>query len=66
MTIRVIYDSDLTLSDALVLNSRTAKMHRLLKDGDIPLYEAIRPIPDLIRVLEAKETIRALEKSKRG
>lgn len=67
MTIRVIYDSDLSLLDALVLNNRTAKIHRLLKrSDDIPLYEAIKPIPELIKILEAKETIRALKASKRS
>lgn len=66
-TVRVLYDSDLELGDALKVSKATMGIHRLLKkDGDIPLHEAIKPIPELIRILEAKETIRALEGSKKG
>lgn len=64
-TVRVLYDSDLMLGDALRVSQRTMRVHRLLgKGGDIPLYEAIKPIPELIKILEAKDTIRVLERSK--
>lgn len=66
-TVRVLYDSDLELGDALRVSERTMHIHRLLKkEGDIPLYNAIKPIPELIKILEAKEMLKALERSKRG
>lgn len=66
-TVRVLYDSDLMLGDALRVSESTMGVHKLLeKDGDIPMYDAIKPIPELIRILEAKETIKVLEKSKRS
>lgn len=66
-TVRVLYDSDLMLSDALRPGKQTAKIFRLLKrDGDIPVYEAIKPIPELLDLLKAKEMLRALEISKKS
>ncbi|NVM57020.1 MAG: hypothetical protein HWN51_02720 [Desulfobacterales bacterium] len=67
ITVRVLYDSDLMLGDALRVSESTMGVHKLLKkDGDIPLYDAIKPIPELIRILEAKETIKVLEESKKS
>lgn len=58
-TVKVIYDSDLTLCDALKPDKRTAKIASLLaKIGDPPLYEVMRPIPELIKILDAKEVMR--------
>lgn len=67
LTVRVLYDSELMLSDALRPSKRTAKIFRLLKrDGDIPLYQAIKRIPELLDLLKAKEMLRALERSKKS
>ena len=65
MTVKVIYDEELTLRDALQVNKKTFKLHKFLEKGDIPLYEAIRPVPELIRILDAKEIMKTVGRSKR-
>lgn len=62
LTIRVLYDSNMTLSDALRINKKTIKIYQLLSDeGDVPLYMAIKPIPEMIDILRVKETWEALK-----
>jgi len=64
-TIRVLYSSDLMLSDVLQVNDETKEIHKLLAQGhDMPLYEAMRPVPELDRILKAKAVMDELEKSK--
>lgn len=60
-TIRILY-SDLMLSDVLVVNKYTMKLHKLLQQGyDTPLSDAMRPIPELEKILKAKEIIRQIK-----
>jgi len=64
-TVRVIYSPDLMLSDVLQINDETIEIHRLLARGhDMPLHEAMRPIPELASILRAKETLRLVEKER--
>lgn len=64
-TVKVLYDSELTLSDALKPDKRTKKIMELLeKIGDPPLYEVMKPIPELIRILDAKEVMRMVKSDK--
>lgn len=66
MTVKVLYDSDLMLSDALKIDDRTLEVHQLLAQGhDLPLHQAIRPIPNLIKILEAKSVMKTLELNRR-
>jgi len=65
-TVRVIYSPDLMLSDVLQVNDETIEIHKLLARGrDMPLHRAMRSIPELARILRAKETFDLIEKEKR-
>lgn len=65
MTVRVLFDSDLLLSDSLRIDDKTFEIQQLLARGhDLPLHEAMRPIPQLVDILRAKETLSSLERSK--
>ncbi len=66
MTVRVLYDSDLMLSDLVKINDSTFEIQQLLAQGhDLPLHQAMRPIPQLVDILRAKETLGSLERSKK-
>jgi len=65
LTVRVLYSPDLTLADVLRNNEKTEKIHELLAQGhDLPLHEALRSIPELVKIIKAKETLKALEREK--
>jgi len=65
LTVRVLYSPDLTLADVLRNNEKTEEIHELLAQGhDLPLHEALRSIPELIEIIKAKETLKALEREK--
>jgi hypothetical protein len=67
LTVRVLYDSDLMLSDVLKIDDKTFEIHQLLAEGhDLPLHEAMRPVPQLADILRAKETLSSLARSKEG
>lgn len=66
-TVKVLYNSDLTLSDALKPDERTLKIMKFLeKIGDPPLYKVMKSIPELIRILDAKEIMRMVRRGKRA
>jgi len=65
LTVRVLYSPDLTLADVLRNNEKTEEIHELLAQGhDLPLHEALRSIPELVKIIKAKETLKALEREK--
>ena len=65
LTVRVLFSTELMLSDVLKINDRTFGIQQLLARGhDLPMHVAMRSIPELIRILEAKETMRSIEKTK--
>lgn len=65
MTVRVLFDSDLMLSDVLKIDDKTFEIQQLLAKGhDLPLHQAMRPVPQLADILRAKETLSSLERSK--
>jgi len=56
-----IFYSELTLSDALVINERTLPLIKFLADRklDMPLCECMRPFNQLVDILEAKRVLEA-------
>lgn len=60
-TVKVLYDSDLTLSDALAPSRWSFRLVKQInKLGDKPLHEVMRPIPELIKILDAKRVMASL------
>jgi len=66
LTVQVLFSSDLSLSDALQINDDTIEIHKLLAtEKDPPLHKAIRPIPELMDIIRAKETLSKVEEERR-
>jgi len=50
----VLYQEDLTLDEALRDVDELSKVHEVLKGLNIPLYKALKTVPELIEVLRKK------------
>jgi len=50
----VLYQEDLTLDEALTNTDELAKVHEVLKGTNIPLYKALKSVPELIEILRRK------------
>lgn len=50
----VLYQEDLTLDEALRNTDELAEVHEVLKGTNIPLYKALKSVPELIEILRRK------------
>lgn len=50
----VLYQEDLTLDEALKDTDELAGVHKVLKGVNMPLYKALKSVPELIELMKRK------------
>ena len=50
----ILYQEELSLDDALKDTDELVRVHEVLKGTNIPLYKALKSVPELVEILRRK------------